>query len=126
VKDQDTTVIVDVTKPVVTWVEPVLVNEYFPVDCRPVCEPVHFAVNATDNFAVQSVNFFRWDHYILDWMNIGDDFTAPYTWEFDPDVLPIGYNQIYAQAYDIAGQPSDRKRIFLTKEIEIFMPVARK
>jgi uncharacterized repeat protein (TIGR01451 family) len=120
---------VDVGKPVVTWVEPVPNDlTYFYVDCLPICPTVHFEATATDDVGVQRVEFYRWDHAMdpPSYVPIGIDTTAPYTWEFDTSVLPIGYNQIFAKAYDTSGQPSDRKRIFLVKLAYTYLPVVKR
>jgi uncharacterized repeat protein (TIGR01451 family) len=122
----DTTVIVDVVKPVVTWTEPVLgEGEHLYVFCRPNCEIIPFSVEASDDIGVQKVRFYRWDHVIISYVVIGEDFTNPYTWEFDPSVLPPGINQIFVEAYDLSGQLSDRKRILLDKWLERFLPIIR-
>lgn len=121
-----TTVIVDVVKPVVTWTEPVLgEGEHLYVFCRPDCEIIPFSVEASDDIGVQKVRFYRWDHVIMSYVEIGEDFTNPYTWEFDPSALPPGINQIFVEAYDLSGQLSDRKRILLDKWLERFMPIIR-
>jgi uncharacterized repeat protein (TIGR01451 family) len=118
---------VDVGHPVVNWEMPIPAEEYFDV-CRPVCQPVLLRASATDDGVVQRVRFYRWDHVIPGYVEIGNDFTppSPYTWEFDPSVLPIGINQIFAEAYDTSGQVSTRKRIFLVNWAYVYLPVVER
>jgi uncharacterized repeat protein (TIGR01451 family) len=120
-----TTTTVDVGNPVVNWVTPVTNEKYYYVDCQPVCQIIHFEASATDDGGVQRVNFYRWDHINEEYVDIATDYTYPYTWEFDTSVLPIGYNQIFARAYDYVGHQSQRKRIFLAKWA-IYLPVVNR
>ncbi len=117
---------VDVGNPVVNWIQPVPNDSYFYIKCFPVCPTVHFQVNATDDVGVQRVVFNRWDHVLLTYVDIGTDTTFPYTWEFNTSILPIGFNQIFAEAFDTLGHKSLRKRIFLVKLEYTFLPVVRK
>jgi uncharacterized repeat protein (TIGR01451 family) len=117
---------VDVGKPIVNWVKPVANEVYYYVYCLPICPVVHLEASATDDIGVQRVEFYRWNHINLSYVPIGIDTIPLYTWEFDTSVLPLGFNQIFAKAYDTSGQDSLRKRIFIVKLAYIYLPVARR
>jgi len=118
---------VDTGNPVVTWEEPVPDDlTYYYVDCLIVCETVHLEASAYDDTGLLGVEFYRWNHVTEAFVPIGFDTTPSYTWEFNTSVLPYGYNQIFARAYDTSGHVSERKRIFLVKLAYIYLPVARR
>jgi uncharacterized repeat protein (TIGR01451 family) len=124
------TVVLDQIIPSVTWVSPVGDEGEMNV----VCQYVRLEANATDNHEVYRVRFRRW---VVDlslpggglFMDIASDYAAPYTSIFYTCNLQMGWNQIYANAYDTAGNVSDRKRILLYKSSNdiffsnIFLPM---
>jgi len=111
----------DLVPPVVNWTSPVGDEGQLNVGCQ----VVHLEVNATDNVAVYRVRFYRWDHSINDYVDVGYDYSAPYQWELDTCILPLGWNQIFAAAQDTSGNPmnwSNRKRILLRRSYMLFLP----
>ena len=102
---------VDTEKPVVNWIAPVGDGEVYPVGD----EVIQLEVNATDNVAVARVRFYRWDAVNEQWVEIGNDYSAPYQMNLDCSTLNEGWNEIDAEAYDTAGNSSDRKHIWLDR-----------
>ena len=120
---------VDVGKPVVNWVAPVTNDVYYYIDCLHGCPHVDFEVNAVDDVGVQRVEFYRWDHVLETYFPIGIDSSppSPFTWlNFDTSILPIGYNQIYARAFDTSGNVSARKKIFIVKPAYTYLPLVKR
>jgi hypothetical protein len=74
---------------------------------------VHLEVSATGNIDIARVRFYRWNTVNLQYVEIGSDYTYPYTWELDPNTLDLGWNEIDVEAYDKAGNISNYKYIFL-------------
>jgi len=59
------------------------------------------------------VEFYRWDHANGEYVDIAVDAANPYTASLDASALPLGQNQIFARAYDAAGNVSERRRIIV-------------
>jgi len=96
-------------KPQVSWVSPVGDGQVYNVGST----SVHLEVSATGNIDIARVRFYRWDTVNLQYVEIGSDYTYPYTWELDPKILYLGWNEIDVEAYDKAGNISNYKYIFL-------------
>jgi len=67
---------------------------------------VTLEVTATDNVAVDQVRFSRWDPNYKKYVNIASIQVAPYLWQLDTSSLVLGFNQVYARAYDLSGNDS--------------------
>jgi hypothetical protein len=80
-------------------------------------------VEATDNVQVVCVEFFRWDAEIEEFIHLGTVCEPPYMIEIDSSSLNYGWNQIFARAYDSAGNWSDFKFIWLFRLIPIYLPL---
>lgn len=59
---------------------------------------VNIAATATDDVAIDRVEFYR-DSEVL----LGTDTTAPYSYDFDTTTASLGSHTLYAEAYDLAG-----------------------
>ncbi len=114
----------DLVKPTVFWLQPVMNGQRLNVGCQ----TVHLQVSATDNLAIHHVRFYRWDSHALVFVEIGNDYVAPYEWDVDTCVLNASWNQVFADAQDTYGNlnwsdPLDRKYIWLYRHM-VFFPVA--
>ena len=93
----------------VNWAAPVGNNERWDV----VNDLVELHVSATDNVGVASVHFYRWDAINGTFINIGDAYTSPYSFTLDCSLLNLDWNEVFAVAYDAAGNASDAKYMWL-------------
>lgn len=109
----------DTVKPFVTWISPVPPE----ASCYVGYQVVILEAQASDNNAIDRVKFYRWDPIRNSFVDIAIVQTAPYRWDLNPMELNEGYNEIFARAYDMIGNASDRKRIFLNKVDRVFLPV---
>jgi uncharacterized repeat protein (TIGR01451 family) len=115
----------DTADPTVTWVLPVTVGKTYPVGGG----IVRLEVTATDNVAVDYVQFWWWDKVAKVWNVIGRDYTQPYQWDFNTFILHPGPNEIAVRAYDTAGNPSATPRIWLNytpPPYVVFVPLVMK
>jgi uncharacterized repeat protein (TIGR01451 family) len=111
----------DNQKPTVSWLQPVLNGQRLNVGC----EVVRLQVSATDNLAIQEVDFYRWDPYYGPsggYVDIGHDSSVPYQWDLNTCNLATTWNQIFARSQDTYGNLSDRQFIWLYRYM-MFMPV---
>ena len=106
------TTIPDTEKPVLHWVKPVSDTETY---YSPPNENVLLEVNATDNVEVAKVHFLRYDALNNVWIELGDDFTAPFQYNLDVRTLNPEWNQINAYALDNSGNGSDSPYIWIYK-----------
>lgn len=104
-------VTVDLTSPLITWTAPVSETEAYSVGDQ----IVQLEANAVDNVAVERTFFNRWDAVNEQWVDIGNDFTFPYQYNFDTVQLNTGWNQINVRAYDTSGNISTSPYIWLYK-----------
>ena len=95
--------------PAVTWVLPAAVEQRVDVGS----EVVKLEVRASDNVAIDHVNFFRWDAAAGQFVDIGTDSTEPFQIDLDCSTLNPAWNQVFAKAYDTAGNVSERQYIWL-------------
>jgi C1A family cysteine protease len=102
----------DTEKPVANWVAPVGNEQTYHVRN----ETIQLEVSATDNVAVSRVYFYRWDAVNGQWVEIGNDYTAPYQMSLDCSTLNYEWNHVFAKAYDTAGNESDRQYILLYRD----------
>jgi uncharacterized repeat protein (TIGR01451 family) len=112
------TTVIDAEKPLVNWVSPVQ-NElgYFIQGGL-----IQLKVDAVDNIGVERVHFFRWDKKNVRFVDIGNVYNSPYLWNFDTNELYYEWNEIDAEAYDLAGNVSDHKYIFVYRYYSLFLP----
>ena len=99
----------DTEKPAVNWIAPVGNEQVYQVGD----EVIQLEVSATDNVAVSRVRFYRWDHPNQQYVEIGNDYTTPYQTSLDCSTLSYRWNNIFAIAYDTAGNESAHKWIWL-------------
>jgi hypothetical protein len=99
----------DTQKPTVAWVQPVETGVRYNVFGRPVL----LQVIPEDNFAIDHVVFYRWDPVSLSYVDIATVSNAPFSYYFDVSDLAPEYNQIFAKAFDLAGNASERQSIWL-------------
>jgi hypothetical protein len=115
--------LVDADKPVVNWVSPVQ-NERTYITDKKIILLIASASDHAGNDQVDRVEFKYWDHINLQYVDIGTAITDPYQVEFDSDVLiPGEVYQMFVQAFDRAGNASDRERIFIERRSYIFLPL---
>jgi hypothetical protein len=77
---------------------------------------------------VARVRFYRYDRYDdpnSEFFVIGVDHTAPFTTTLDASQLHLKWNQIFAQAYDAAGNTSLQQHIWLYRLDAVFVPMIR-
>ena len=110
----------DTEKPAVNWIAPVGNEQVYQVGD----EVIQLEVSATDNVAVARVRFYRWDHPNQQYVEIANDYTVPYQMNLDCSTLNYGWNNIFANAYDTAGNESDRKWIWLDRVIPTSTPTS--
>ncbi len=113
---------VDNIKPTTTWVSPVGDGEMYFVRN----EMLRLMVNATDDIGIERVRFYRWDKNNLWYVEIGNVYSAPYQWDLDTRALYYQYNEIDVETYDLAGNSSDHKYIFLYRWNTIYLPFISK
>lgn len=99
---------IDTEPPVVNWIAPVGNEQIFDVTNQ----LVTLEVTATDNVGVSYVHFRRWDYINLEFIDIGDDYSSPYSIVLDSNGLRPNQNEIQALAFDDAGN-SDNQFIWL-------------
>jgi large repetitive protein len=84
---------------------------------------VTLEVTATDNVTVDRVRFSRWDPVHNNYVNIASIQVAPYVWQLDTSTLVLGFNQVYARAYDPSGNNSGQENfIWLVVSTKIYLP----
>jgi PKD repeat protein len=110
----------DTEPPIVNWIAPVGNEQVYHVGN----EVIQLEVSATDNVAVDRVRFYRWDAVNGRDVEIANDYTAPYRVSLDCGTLNYEWNQINAEAYDVAGNRSDRKIIWLYRDRPATAPTA--
>jgi uncharacterized repeat protein (TIGR01451 family) len=121
---------IDDVDPLLQWIAPEK-DESTPygVIMRPGLE-ITLVVTATDDVQIDHVRFTRWDHVRNEWVDIGiGNEVSPdvyqYVWVFQSYLeLPNGLNQVYAYAYDTAGNWT-RKRIWFLPH-SVLLPAIRK
>jgi hypothetical protein len=74
---------------------------------------IQLEADATDNGPLAFVRFYRWDKVLKSYVDIAFVETAPYKWEIYTGDLNFQWNQIFVEAYDVAGNVSERARILL-------------
>jgi uncharacterized repeat protein (TIGR01451 family) len=111
----------DIQNPVVEWLLP------GPSDSSQIVagQVIPLVVNATDNVSIDRVVFKYWDHQAGIFVEIGQVQSIPgdvYEIAFDTRVLSPRENQVYAYAYDTAGNET-WARIILYRYLTNYLPV---
>jgi len=113
------TIIVDRVAPTVEWIN----DERLDVTN----EIVQLAANANDNYEIEYIKFYRWDPYMGDngdFVEIGRDYTYPYSIDLDTSTLNFEFNQVFSRAYDTAGNRSERHSIWIYRDYYyLYMPL---
>jgi hypothetical protein len=114
------TITVDRVAPIVEWVSPVENDEQINVKC----EMIQLAAIANDNFEIGWVRFYRWDAINLEFVEIGNVYSPPFSVELDTCTLNLGFNQAFVRAYDTAGNRSIRESIWIYRDnYYLWMPM---
>ena len=111
--------ILDQLAPSVNWISPVE-NDHVYVTRL---EIVLLEGEAADNVNVDQVYFYRWDANIEQFVDIDTIFAAPFRVYLDTRMLTPVWNQIFARAYDSAGNSSVRQAIWIYRTSAVFLPV---
>lgn len=111
--------ILDQLAPSVNWISPVGNDQVYVTRL----EIVLLEVEAADNVNVDQVYFYRWDANIEQFIDIDRIFVAPFRVYLDTRMLNPVWNQIFARAYDGAGNVSVRQSIWIYRTSVVFLPV---
>jgi hypothetical protein len=104
----------DLIPPVVTWLTPTSNGSRVDVSDG---QNVILKVEVTDNHTLNQVSFVRWDAVKQIYVVIAEFNQRPYQLEFATSILNLGWNQIYAVAYDVSGNRAEDKFIWLYKNV---------
>jgi PKD repeat protein len=104
---------VDVEKPSLTWSAPVSDTGIH----RTVAGLLQLQADAHDNLGIAKVRFLRWDHPKQQLIAIGTDEATPYRVALDSSDLALGWNQVFAQALDLAQNGSDLQYIWVYRDL---------
>lgn len=114
---------VDNQTPTVEWLSPASDEAVLSVLADDI---ILLEASASDNAGIAAVRFYRWDAVDLVNVEIGIAYTPPYRWELEAADLNWGPNQINVKAYDLSGNESDRKHIWIYKLRRVFLPLLKK
>ncbi len=117
--DSADVIIEDQIPPEIVSVSPVDLGKIFEVPDG----EITIEVEAIDNFQVDCVEFIRWDDRIEQYIQLGEVCQPPYTINLDSSTLNYGWNQVYFQATDFAGNLSSFEFIWLYRLFHNFIPV---
>ncbi len=109
----------DTQAPVVHWTVPTSDNQT--AHCTG--GTVTLSANASDNVAVADVYFWRWDSQTAKWVYLADTHTAPYRYSLTCTSLNMGWNYLYVQAYDAAGNVSGQGFYLVRNQPDTQAPV---
>lgn len=112
-------IIEDQVPPVILSAFPVDIGKRLDVDGG----EVTIGVTASDNFQVDCVNFIRWDHLIEEYIQLGEVCKLPYEITVVVGDLNYGWNQVYFQASDVAGNLSPHSFIWLYRVNRTYLPL---
>lgn len=113
----------DQQSPTVVWTAPVVEGERYVMEEG---EVVSLEVTASDDSLVTEVTFWRWDAFVKDYFVLSRLTQPPFRTEVQASDLNVGWNQIYANATDVAGNSSDFPSIWLYKPAKVYLPVVGK
>lgn len=111
--------VIDKTSPELNWKFPAENGQVAEVQC----EPVLLQVNASDNVAVEYVDFFRWDAEKNQYVDVGTDDVLPFEITLNACELNPGWNQVFARSYDAANNWSPHQFIWLYRNVSVFLPL---
>jgi hypothetical protein len=111
--------VLDQIPPTVEWVAPTTSGEIYNLYEA----EVYLEVEASDNYQLNCIEFIHWDAEKTEFIHLGTDCEAKYGFTIDSSVLNIGWNQIFVQADDQAGNLSEFKHIWLYRLASIFLPI---
>jgi hypothetical protein len=97
--------------PTVTWISPVANAGIHEVTAG----TVQLQADAADDAGINRVDFWRFDSDSEQWIKIATDRSAPFTASVDVADLPLGFNQVNADAYD-GAMNRDSEHIWLRKQ----------
>ncbi|MEZ4515825.1 MAG: choice-of-anchor D domain-containing protein [Chloroflexota bacterium] len=89
----------DTEAPTVNWIDPVGNSEVHKVGG----ETVKLKVSATDDVAIEHIEFRRWDHPTQQDILLFEDTSAPYETTLDTSDFTNDWNEVYVLAFDAAG-----------------------
>jgi hypothetical protein len=112
--------VLDASSPQIEWMQPVETGKVYEISEG----SIHLVVDAQDDVAVQRVHFYWWDATNEAFVDLGDDFEAPFEQEVAASDLNPGWNQVFARAYDSAGNESGRSWIWVkvNQIFRLFLP----
>jgi hypothetical protein len=111
--------IADQSPPNLIWVSPVETGDTYEI----VNETIPLEVSVQDNFQVDCVDFLRWDATTMVFHNLDKVCQAPYTTTIDSNSINMAWNQIFAQAIDLAGNYSDFETIWIFRWNHNYIPL---
>jgi len=114
----DVEISVDLIPPTVTWNSPANNTTLFISDGT-----LLLVADAGDNTGIDKVRFRRWDAVNNVYVEIGVVSSEPYQVSLDISTLNYAFNEIFVDAYDLAGNVSERKHIWLYREAKINLPL---
>lgn len=109
----------DQLAPSVNWISPVGNDQVYYTGLK----NVRLEVQAADNVDVARVHFYRWDANIDEFVDIKSVYAPPFRVYLNTRILNLGWNQIFARAYDSAGNISLRQSIWIYRTTRVFLPV---
>jgi hypothetical protein len=114
--------VTDQLKPEVFWLSPATSGDVLEIDFKTI--NVTLTVEGEDNIGAVRAEFYRWDAVAEQFVAIGEDNQAPFEVDLDVSGLNIEWNQVFAAAYDAAGNKSKSDFIWLFRLHHSFLPVA--
>lgn len=113
-------IMIDPITPTIHWISPVAGGEVFYVSDQSVL----LLVDAGDNLAIDRVRLFRWDAPTKRYVEIAIVDRPPYSWSLDSQSLNYGWNQVFAVAWDVAGNRSSLEFIWVYRNFPpaLFLP----
>ena len=111
--------IADQSPPNLIWVSPVETGDTYEI----INEVILLEVSVQDNFQVNCVDFLRWDAIDMVFYNLDKVCQAPYTTTIDSNSINMAWNQIFAQANDMAGNYSDFEAIWIFRWNHSYIPL---
>ncbi len=115
--------LVNYAAPTIGWVKPVATEGIYFSDGF---SPINLEVESVCPEPVGKVRFTRWVEGTQSWVPIGDDSTAPYTFEILPSELETGWNQVFAFAFSPANPVqtfSEHKRILILLDFDFLLHI---
>ncbi len=114
---------IDPINPTINWVAPVQNGKILKVNNQ----MVQLQANATDNYSIDRVRFFRWDAIYDMYVDIGVVNNSPFEWILDTSILNYQWNQVFVSVKDGAGNTAIQFIwIFRNLPIRNFMPTIRR